>query len=87
MAILIPTLRDAPCERADALRAIADQVLIGGAATEVEFEQGNGTRRRAKYTGADAKALRRAIDEAQAACDALTGICRPRRYAIGGRMS
>lgn len=86
--MIIPTLEADPCGRATALRSISDQLLIGGAAVEIEFEQGNGTRRRAKYTGANADHLRRAIDEAQAACDKLNGVCvRPRRYAIGGRMS
>lgn len=87
MMATIPDIVTDPCGRAAALRAISDQLLIGGIAVEVEFEQANGTRRRVKYTGASRDDLRRAIDEAQAACDALNGVCRTGRFAIGGRMS
>lgn len=83
----IPSLAVDPCGRAEALRGIFDQLISGGAAVEVEFEQGNGTRRRVKYSGADKQAINRAIADAQAACDALGGVCKPRRFAIGGRMS
>lgn len=84
---IIPTLDLDPCGRLAALRAIQDQVVTGGQVIEGEFEQGNGTRRRVKYSAANLSALNRLIGEAEEACNALNGICRPSRFAIGGRMS
>lgn len=83
----IPTLEADPCGRLAALRTVQDTLLIGGSATEVEFEQANGVRRRVRFTAVNAAGLRAAIAEAQAACDLRNGVTRSTRYAIGGRMS
>ncbi len=76
----IPTLSADPCARADALRAIRDNLISGSKAEEVDFMAGNGTRRRVRYGAADIARLEREIDLAQAACNG-----RPRRFVIGGR--
>ncbi|XHE14374.1 hypothetical protein PCC82_06470 [Agrobacterium deltaense] len=83
----IPTLEADPCGRVKALREVRDKVVTGGQIVEGEFEQGNGTRRRMKYSGADLGRLDKMIAEAAAACANLGGVCRPTRFAIGGRMS
>lgn len=83
----IPAIDIDPCARLAALREIRDRVLTGGAVTEAEFEQGNGVRRRVKYTAANMDALNREIIAASDACAATRGVCRPGRFAIGGRMS
>jgi hypothetical protein len=84
----IPTIEANPCGRLKALREVRDQVMTGGAVTEAEFEQGNGTRRRVKYTAANMDMLNREIIAAGDACAAkTTGVVRPKRFAIGGRMS
>ena len=83
----IPTLEADPCGRLAALRAIRDKVVTGGQVLEVELEQGNGTRRRVKYSAADTDALNRMIIEANDACSLQGGGGRPSRFAIGGRMS
>lgn len=70
-----------PCERAKQLRAIRDEVVIGGRAVETEIEQGNGTRRRVKFATANLAALNQLIAEADALCDKQNGRC-ARRFAI-----
>lgn len=85
---IIPSLELDPCGRLKALREIRDQLMTGGAVAEAEFEQGNGTRRRVKYSAANREDLNRSIIEAGDACAALNGGgARPGRFAIGGRVS
>lgn len=84
---VIPTLEADPCGRLAKLREIRDQCMTGGQVVEAEFEQGNGTRRRVKYSQANMDMLNRAIIEAGDACAGQTGTGRPSRFAIGGRMS
>lgn len=84
---VIPTIEADPCARLAALREARDQVMTGGAVVEAEFEQGNGTRRRVKYSAANLDLLSREIIAASDACAALSGGRRPGRFAIGGRMS
>lgn len=76
-----------PCLRVVQLRAIRDRVITGGAVIEAEIEQGNGTRRKIKYSAADRDSLNREIIAATDACSALAGNARPGRFAIGGRVS
>lgn len=83
----IPTLENDPCGRLSALREIRDKIMTGQAVSEAEFEQGNGTRRRVRYTQANIEMLNREIIAAGDACAASQGGGRPSRYAIGGRMS
>lgn len=87
MALPLPSIEADPCERYRQLNAIRDKLMTGGTATEVEFENANGTRRRVKYSGGDKAWLNGAIIEARDACQALSGYVRPGRFAIGGRMS
>lgn len=82
----IPTIEADPCARASALRAIKDKVISGGAVVEAEQEAGHGGRRRVKFSPASLEALNVEISAADAACSAKTG-GRPRRFAIGGRVS
>jgi len=84
---LIPSIAADPCARLVALRELRDTVMIGGAVVEAEFEQGNGTRRRVRYTAANMDLLDREIIAATDACALVTGIVRSSRFAIGGRMS
>ncbi|MCR6673239.1 hypothetical protein [Devosia ginsengisoli] len=79
----IPTLDADPCGRAAALRAVIDKIATGGSATEVEFEAGNGTRRRVRYTQANLTVLNRLLMQAEAACSGNSG--RGKQFAIGGR--
>lgn len=83
----IPTIETDPCGRLAALREIRDQIMTGQAVSEAEFEQGNGTRRRVRYTTANLEMLNREIVAAGDACALTKGARRPGRYAIGGRMS
>lgn len=83
----IPSLEADPCGRLSRLLAIRDQLITGGGVAETELEQGNGTRRRVKYSAANLDALNREISAAQAACNAASGNKRPTRFAIGGRLS
>lgn len=80
----IPKLEDDPCGRLAALREIRDKLMLGEGVGEVEFEQGNGVRRRVKYTAANLDMLNREIILAGDAC---AGGKRPSRFAIGGRLS
>ncbi len=83
----IPTIETDPCGRLLSLREIRDQIMTGQAVSEAEFEQGNGTRRRVKYSAANLDLLNREIIAASDACAAQSGGRRPGRFAIGGRMS
>lgn len=80
----VTSLESNPCQRATELKALRDQLVTGGTAIEVEFEQGNGNRRRVKYAPADLARLEREIKMADDACS-LSGGGRPKRFAIGGR--
>lgn len=81
----IPTIEADPCGRAAALRAQRDQMLIGGKATEIDNEQGNGVRRRVKFAQADAGRLDAAIAEADKACQIKLGTYRRKRFAVTPR--
>lgn len=83
----IPTIEDDPCGRLKALREIRDQLMTGQSVSEVDFEQGNGTRRRMRFSSANLDLLNREIEAASDACALSQGNHRPRRFAIGGRMS
>jgi len=77
----MPTEPEGPCERAERLRKLREEIVLGSKAVETEIEQGNGTRRRVKFGTANLAALNQLIAEADAACDKLNGRC-ARRYAI-----
>ncbi len=83
---VIPSLEANPCGRATALRGIRDKLITGGGVLEVEQEAGHGGRRRTRFAAANLEALDRAIAEAETACS-LSGGGKPRRFAIGGRLS
>lgn len=80
----IPSVTTDPCGRADALRAVRDELIVGEGVQEVEFMGGNGTRRRVRYGTASLDRLDREIEQAQAACDRSKGK-RGGRFVIGGR--
>ena len=84
---IIPSLADDPCGRLSKLLEIRDRIATGGMVVEAENEQGNGVRRRVKYSTADSSILESEIRLARDACNALSGCTRPGRFAIGGRMS
>lgn len=84
---VIPTLEANPCGRLAVLREIRDKIMTGGQVLEAELEQGNGTRRRMKYSAANMDMLNRSIIEAGDACAGASGSGRPSRFAIGGSMS
>lgn len=73
--------QDDPCLRAKQLRAIRDDIMLGKNVAETDFEAGNGTRRRVKFSAANLTMLNREIADADAACAARNG-GRPRRFAI-----
>ena len=73
-----------PCTRAQQLKAIRDDIMLGKNVSETEFEAGNGTRRRVKFTAANLDFLNRQIAEADNAC-AISQGKRPRRFAITPR--
>ena len=80
----IPTLEDDPCGRATKLRELRDQIMVGGGVIEMESEQGNGVRRRVRYSAANLERLEAEISAADNKCRVKNGK-RPRRYAIGMR--
>lgn len=73
--------QDDPCLRAKQLRAVRDDIMLGRNVAETDFEAGNGTRRRVKFSMANLAMLNQAIAEADMACAAKNG-GRPRRFAI-----
>lgn len=83
---MIPTIETDPCGRLAALREVRDQLMTGQAIAEAEFEQGNGTRRRMKYSAANMDMLNREILAAGDACAGSAGGRRHGRFAIGGRV-
>ncbi len=74
------------CVRAGRLRKAYDDALLGRSAQEVEQKAGD-SGRRVKFqpqTAAQLAALKRELDEAEAACAAAQGLPRlRRRFAIG----
>ena len=57
-----------PCERARQLRAKRDEIIIGNGVLEYDSEQGNGVRRRVRYSSADLARLDREIAAAERLC-------------------
>ena len=84
MADLIPNLDTHPCERATALRAARDKIIMGTGVAEYDFEAGNGVRRRVRYTAADVGRLETEISKAEKQC-ALKNKKRPTRFAVAPR--
>ena len=84
MADPIPTLEADPCGRAAALKAKRDLIIGGDGVAEYESEQGNGVRRRVKYTAADLARLDGEIRAADRACSLKSGK-RPKRFAVTPR--
>lgn len=70
-----------PCVRAAELRAIRDDIMLGKHVAETEFEAGNGTRRRVKFSAANLGMLNKAIADAENACAIQQGKA-PKRFAI-----
>ena len=58
--------------------------MVGGGVIEMESEQGNGVRRRVRYSAANLERLEAEISAADNKCRLKNGK-RPRRYAIGMR--
>jgi len=74
MTARVWSVSDDPCGRAEALRALRDKIVTGGAALEVEFAaEHTGTRRRVRCGEADLDRLDREINAAEAACGNLKG--------------
>jgi hypothetical protein len=76
----IPDLETHPCERAAALRARRDKIITGDGLAEYDAEQGNGVRRRVRYSAADLPRLDAEIRTAEAACRRHKGQ-KPRQFA------
>ena len=80
----IPSLKDDPCGRADALRAQRDKLITGGGVAEMDTEAGNGVRRRVRFSAVDLARLDAEIRAADNACAVKSGK-RPRNYALTPR--
>lgn len=80
----IPSIEDDPCARATALKAAKDKLITGEGVAEYEADQGNGVRRRVKYSAANMSALESEIREAENACRISQG-GKPKRYALGSK--
>lgn len=70
---MIATLEDDPCQRFRDLNQIRDDIITGGKASEVDHENGNGVKRRVRFTQANLSALEREISKAKEACDIKEG--------------
>ncbi len=81
MADAIPSLKDDPCGRAEALKAKRDAIITGDGLSEYDAEHGNGVRRRVRYSAADLKRLDDEIRTADRAC-ALKDGKRHARHAV-----
>lgn len=81
MTNVIPSLEADPCGRAEALKAKRDQIITGAGVAEFDSEQGNGVRRRVRYTAADLDRLDRDIAVAENQCLLKSGK-RGRRFAV-----
>ena len=84
MTEIIPSLDEDPCARAKALRAKRDLLITGGGVAEFDSEQGNGVRRRVKYTTADLLRLDQEIATAENKCLLKSGK-RGQRFAVSPR--
>ena len=73
-----------PCLRAEQLKAIRDQIMLGDKAVETEFDAGNGVRRRVKFGPANLTLLNQQIMEAERKCALKNGTATP-RFAITPR--
>jgi hypothetical protein len=71
-----------PCGAATQLRAAYHSLIMGQQAQEVEFDAGNGSRRRVKYSSVNLAALQAEIQRMDNACAALTLPTRPKRFGI-----
>ncbi|MEM0978420.1 MAG: hypothetical protein AAGJ34_12865 [Pseudomonadota bacterium] len=69
----IPSIDVDPCGRYEKLNEIRDRLITQKGVSEYELEQGNGVKRRVRYTAADLGRLDRQIADAERACVSRRG--------------